>query len=450
MPLFLEFMPNTFIDKVFNITKELDIHFSCLHLTDQSKSALFDFIIENNYYDLNFNMVKTVVLYKSVVEEESLILRHLTTINAMDFKPLWLYIQMNLPEYIEKVFFTIEENTDESEEIVIYLLEEGSPLSSETKEAIIEKEKVLITDIRSVPESLWKVAVAKNKMKCSWDNVLCVYNRFKVIDTELACFLNISKNYTLLSKAKMTDGIFENDIYISFSKDIICSTKITSDTFSEIYKSLPCSYDNFLCEELTLERLKDVIKYKIFNFTKSIYDCIRANHKSVLELFVSENIERFHLMMSELEVDTEDMLSFIDYRDIPSSVKIDLIMQFDGIILCNSTKYADSLCNVIFASKKSIELLPQLIKDILSQNISQDSKIQLLLNQKNYHNFDNMMNYLDLVGDPYSRMMKLRTRTNVGSTKLNLELFEMLKTNGLISSFDIVEHRKIRVVGKYP
>jgi hypothetical protein len=449
MPMFLEFLPDENTDIATTIVKELDIHFSCLNVTNESNLDLLNFIIDNDFYELNYNMVKLFTLYKSDVDEESLSLSHLTIIKALNYKPIWTYIHKKLPEYIENVFLNIEKNVHESEKIVMYLLNEDS-LSPETKEAIITKELVLISDITSIPEPLWEYIIAKLKLKCSWNNMLNIYIRTKTIVKEIATFLNLPDNYTFLSKTKMTiDTDFEEEVYNSLSKDLICCTDINSDTFGEIYKSLSCHYSDFQCEELSMERLKKVIEYGLFNFTKEIHDNIRVNHKAALVFFVSKNINNFLSNISNFEVDSEDIFSFISFEDISSSKKLELIIQFDEVISCNSAAYAVTLCNVIFENKQPIEISDQMLRAILSQNISQDNKIQLLLNQKKYLSLDFMKDYLDSVGAPYDQMMRLKKRPTVSSTKLNRELLEMLKEHNLINSFDKEKDGRIRAVAKY-
>lgn len=452
MPLFLEFVPNENISKVKTVIEELEVYFTNLKLTDISNKDLLNFIIENNYYELNISMVELIVCYKSnIVDKDALGRSHLTTIKSINYEPLWNYIQNNIAYYIDNVMFSLTENNSESEEVVIELMNlDEDILSNEVKERIILMQSVLISDINTIPDYLWGYVVENNKMKCSWGNILNVYLQDKSINKELISFLNTENNYNVLSQIKLNShSDYDEELYKQFSKDLIYCEELTNDSFESLKKSLPYSYNQLPSESLSTARIYGLINYGLINFTKENYADIRENHKQILPELISKHMESFLSNASDFDVDNTDCLNLISSDKISTDDKVNILNEFRDTIECNSNSYANEVLNVIFKYKDPFQISEQILTSILAQDISQKNKIELLLNQQEFLNYSNMELYMERVGEPYNQMMISKKRPVIDDTKTNQQILQLLEQHDLISSFREEKQGQIRVFAKH-
>lgn len=85
--------------------------------------------------------------------------------------------------------------------------------------------------------------------------------------------------------------------------------------------------------------------------------------------------------------------------------KVIILNEFGDIIECTSNSYANEVLNVIFKYKEPFQISEQILTSILSQDVSQKNKLELLLNQQEFLNYSNMDFYMECVGELYNQMM---------------------------------------------
>ena len=450
MATFLEFsLQVDNISKIKLILIELNIKFRKLNIIEEYSVEILDFIFEKDLYKINYEMIELILSNKGDFEESLLSTCNYTTIMKSSYEPLGKYINSNITEYIENIFLCLETNTEESEESVLVLLNHEN-LSLELKKDILEKEKAQISDINEVSNDLWDNLVSNLKVVSNWDNILSYFNKSMEININLIGFLNIDNNYKLLSKEKLNStSTFSDEQYKLFSKLLIMCDGVSEVAFIELRRSIPWVYADFPIGDLTDNRMQSVLMNNILSFTVVNYNNIREYYKDKLCLFINKNINKFIEDIDNFTIDNEDIFKVLDMDSISVHKKIDLILKVEANISCDTDKYARLLYGMSFHYTSAFHLSERLFKEVLQNDILQDNKIQLIINQKEYLNFNCMNEYLDLVGAPYSDIMILRKKPLLYLTTANVNLVNMIKAKGLISSFTYVGSNKIKVIANY-
>ena len=184
-----------------------------------------------------------------------------TTIIKSNLPELKKYIDNNIKEYVENVFLKLESNNNEDEGTIIKLLENtNSILDITLKSEIIKKQNNKISNIKDVSEDLWVELIENNKLKPSWKNILCYFEKSEQID-ELEDYLNIEENYIELSKSEIVEGEekFGTEMISDFIKELI-NSNISNESFAYLKNCINQTYDNIgTLEVVNLVRISDLI-----------------------------------------------------------------------------------------------------------------------------------------------------------------------------------------------
>ena len=181
------------VDKMEGIIPALNISFAKLDITDVSR-ALLDFIFDNCYYEINPDMISTIVAYKNPSIGDALNAQNYTVLLNLGYQPLIDYIHLNFKAYIERVVLR-EHNTKESKQSVLKMLDRciNEPVLCERiiehinfkLDSITEVCKKYIEDNGENVQAVWDMLLNKNKVTVSWDGVYGYWQIFGL--TELLC-----------------------------------------------------------------------------------------------------------------------------------------------------------------------------------------------------------------------------------------------------------------------
>lgn len=222
--------------KIKQIIKTLNVKFQNLNIS-KTGNKLFDFIYENNLYEINQKMIEVIIGTLSPENIDTLNAANYTTIQISNCEHLINHVENNLNKYISNVFLTIPENTQESEESIINLLCQGEEvITLENRKKIIDRQTTPLTNLSNIDKtehSLIEFIVEKSKMTATWDNVFCYYELKKeIIDELLTQFLNREENYKELSKTKLNAGSKKTNEFIKkISLALIKCIEISDNSF---------------------------------------------------------------------------------------------------------------------------------------------------------------------------------------------------------------------------
>ena len=169
-----------------NVINNLDIKFDKI-IVDNLPNELTDYIFDNNYYVINKHMIKSIVEQKAPELSSNINCCNYSTIIKMGYEPLLNYINSNLDEYMETVFFS-EGNKKECVDAIILLIQKYINDSDKCRR-IISHEDFLVENIESFcgdytedenswVKSIWNQLLTENKVEPQWDNIVSYRNRF--------------------------------------------------------------------------------------------------------------------------------------------------------------------------------------------------------------------------------------------------------------------------------
>jgi hypothetical protein len=425
-------------EKLFN---RLNIKFKAIKVINNF--PLFNYIYENNHYQINIEMLNKIAFVKGAPESEiqdKLKVAHFTTLNELvAIKKLISYIDANINEYIENIFIKIETNTQESEKSLIELLNHKN-ISIENTIAIIQKEETKISDISKISENktVWKEILKANKIESNWDNLLYYYQENNEIDDVLIDFFNKEKHYIALSKIKMNNKeTFTETMLQKFSRSILQNNKITDSAYKYIVQGIwYLKYTNLDIALLSSHKVDILLEYKKIALSQKMIDNLHEFFIDkviiLLENFKSEFLENY----DEYSLDNDIYLQILQSSEFTINEKIFILERVD-LALFDNIKLVEITIDIYEHSP--MEIVRDLF-DKLFEKASYEDALRILTVQIPYLDKDKIIECLSQFESPYAELIeKTKKPLKIETTQRNHLLVTLLKEKGLISSFSVGE-----------
>lgn len=440
--------PNdAFNNKFTSLIKDLNISFKFFQ-EDQDKITPYKFIYENNFYELNQQMIDYIMYVESDYDStvyDSLIKAHYTVIMNSKAEKLKQYIANNINEYIENVNLNIDTNVEETEKTIVDLLN-NNRIEDELKEKIIRKQENKISDINFISsQELWSLLFKYNLLLPTWNNVLHYYiYRENNIDSVLIDYLNVKNYYTALSTSKINNvKDFDKDTTLeSFNKELMLCAGINNDAYNYLIKSIWfINYPILNIQNLNSQKIDLMIKFDKFKFNQNNFNSLKEYFPSQHIVFLEKYIEEFIKNNSDFSIDSDDITKLLESKNISDKHKKEIIelMDYD---LISTPKIAKLIYSNI---DKTIIRSYSYIKNMISQLESTESKVNLLVEQESELNDEELIEMLELMPDEYCKIAKLDGKQTVVSDKdYNKKFIKLLHSRNFIT-FDKPEEKKGKI-----
>ena len=203
------------------------------------KRELFEFIYENSFYEISFEMIEGILkeFNRNEYNLDDLDKKNLTIIKNSTCKKLITDIEKNIAIYIENILLNFEKIYDD-ENILVELFK-NEKISDNLKIEIIKKQETLISNISEVKDSkLWKNLFEENRVKVDWNNILYYYQEYKDVDKSLLKYINIIENAQILSNVRissktdfMKNSKFDILLVEKLLKKILLTDKININSY---------------------------------------------------------------------------------------------------------------------------------------------------------------------------------------------------------------------------
>lgn len=326
--------------KFQEIISELGIKFTEVE-TDDVDPGIIDYIFDNNYYVINGYMIKEIVKHKNSSLLSELDTKNYSTIKKLGYSSLTDYIDENLEEYMDNVFFN-DTNKSEDIETIIELVKEFME-DDDVRKRIISHEEFTIAKIDDFCGDIqgennyvilvWNQVLEENKVEVKWKNVNIYYERFG-FTTELETYIE-SKCDTLIKDEN--ESASEGLIVAIFESDI------NDEAFEKLLSVISSQEINIPFSSITVNKMKILIDKKGIPFTLDNYNQLAKEHQELEAEFILINQPEF--------------LEFIDSISIDSDLLIDLIKSQTGTL-----EFKQRLINAYAFDNMTAELA-QLIAD---------------------------------------------------------------------------------------
>lgn len=409
---------------------------------NENHIALLNFIYDNNLYELNPNMIELFLKMKGKFDFKKFETSNYTTIINSGCDTLIDYVNEYIDKYIEKTFLKLENNNNESQESLKLLLENEN-LSEEYFNELVINGKFIINDLtifhsREIQASL----ISNNKIETNWENIISYYKNEKQIDDIIINYLNISKNYEVLSKLGLIKDSDES-IKTNFSMNLIKS-EISNESFSKIANNLPFSYEDgeeFI--EINESKMKSLIETKRIILSTDNYSMINENFDDLVMLLIEKNINEFIETIEEYLLDDSIVLDVLNSKSITSSQKISVIEFIDDSIMLENKNLLVKLAEFLLTNKIN-KISSSLLAELISNSTSLKSKVELTNKYFSHVETNNLRKIIVKIGEPYSNLL-LGKHPKVDNTSYNQELIKNLIPKLISKSKPTKDNKKIEL-----
>lgn len=415
---------------IHNVIHALDVKFVKVE-PKFNAPQLFDYIYEHNLYKINLENIKTILNENSDLTnlDQKLNDANLSTILKSECSILISYIKNEIEQYIENVFLTTETNTNESESTLNYLLNENH-IKIDSKKRIINQSNAKTQSIDSIPSDLRDFVLENNKVFPSWTNVNFYYIEKKEINDSLIQFLNDKDNYSQLSKLKIDKEIEVEERY-KLSESITFCEEITLDSFNNLVLSFPYQLSDVKFEELHEEKVKSLINNYIIELNEVNSESLKEVFPKLYVDFLIIHKEKFLQNLNDYSLNSFDFTYLLYTSNLNNSEKIEVIQNqdFEDIVISNSN--ADKIIQIL--GKPNFEINHYLLEELVKNTTDIEKIIVLINTQIKYLDNEEIVDYLNLLPEPYSNLTK--GNPVIINKEYTDEFLQHLKTRKLISSF---------------
>lgn len=443
-------------EKLKVIFKKLDIKFDLLETPkvlrckkdeQELESKLIEYILQNNMYIINVNMIRYFYGYYVDFNEEKmndLESKNYSSIKDFCSQHLIANLDLNLVEYLKEVFLKIPQNTREDILVIEKFLNDTN-IDNEIKIEIIKKSDVMFNELKSIPSELWDTVIENFKWNINWLNIIYYFENFKILSSNLIKQINKKDVFQSLSVIRI-DKIEEFD---NFSKELCTlfyrylyeNEELSYDCFVKIQKSIPKYYSCSENSKVSNSRMNLILNSGSLNFTINNNTYLKSNYGDLYYDWVIRNFDEFLENNKDIILEAKEIEMYLNEDKISEENKISLINFNKDCVLKNIDN--EEVVNLIFKlnQERIIEKLDNSIFDSLInlQDYTED-RIKLLANRVKDLNEDYIKKYLNAFGEP---IMLLSQKSHEEEISVKIEknssikyLIEKLVDCKYIESYD--------------
>lgn len=219
---------------------EQSVVFCKVNNTGADKQVL-EFIYKNNMYELNRDMIASVIGFYHPELEEELSKSHYTTLIKVNNDVLNTRIWGSFEEYVNLFVLGIAENTAEDIETVEDIIERLANINVDLVFEVLDKEQVSWADFnecctndveKDIKKKIWNYLLQNQRIYATWNNFDAYYTEFG-LTSELSTWVNkICKD---IVHTEITGNINDDCI-----KKIITNSEILLQTVEQIADNYEC------------------------------------------------------------------------------------------------------------------------------------------------------------------------------------------------------------------
>jgi hypothetical protein len=451
---FISLMDKSYYENIKNVIMALKIKFEHLEKPDEETKSLFDYIYENNLYEINNSNIRLILaVYAETAKEQQLEESNYSTILNSNCKHLIDYIEENISVYINETFLKLEENTKETEETVIDLLN-NNVLDNAAKTDIAIKQESLITKISDIQDSeMQQMLIKNNKIAATWNNI---YAYYKIIEEEsdlddiLIDFLNKEENYMQLSKQAIENELNEQteEIVEKFSLKIIYCNKLNYESYINLLKSTSYKWDSLIFEHLDKDKVKEMVNSGFLALTVSNFDKLKKNFSGEHIRIIERQQNNFFSIFNELTLAEDDILNLLKSKEITNENKVKLIEIIDSDLIIKNKDIAKIICDIL-SNLDYIPLNIDIIESLINSSSLRENKIKMLNKQAEELNNSQMQKLIETFGGDYEKLFIRQSKPKFSDTNYHRKLFYNLRKRKLIKKYEPCEDNQLRVYANY-
>ena len=290
-------------EKTINVITSLQIMFVDIQIENVS-TRILDYVFDNNFYNVNFEMINRIVEYKNKEFVPTLKAKNYSTLLKLNYVPLLNYVNDNIGVYTDEIIL-LKTNTEEDIDAIVKLLELN--VGSKCRHIqIIGNENFYVDDITSICINLWKehkeyvteiwnTIITSGKLKPSWQNFknYWYYLGHTVVSINYMC--------------KNVDALTEDDSTCiddeSFIKEFI-EFDMDQDSFAKLLPKLPWNDFNMQLSTLNEGKVSTMISQRYFKFDVDRYNELSAAFPTLCVEFIIHNQSEYMSVNDQIGIDS--------------------------------------------------------------------------------------------------------------------------------------------------
>jgi hypothetical protein len=439
-PLFLNITENH--DKLKKVIGELKISFSKIDF-ENSSDEMLSFIYKGNYYQLNIEMVASVIKKFGEFNQVEFDNSNYFAIKTSKADQLIQYVEANIDDYIKNVYLKVSTNVNEKEEYLIALLNNEN-VEVDTKKSIILQTETKITKLSIIDDSeLYSILLENNKLIPSWENLLYCYDNPNIEEEEetepeisksIIEFINIIQNAEELSKVKILKEVNSTNVYGKFWKKLIQKDDIDEPSYDLITKSSSWWYSDLSFEEMSDNKIKSLINNTCVNPTIESFNLLKEKSDG-LNIYLLEKRKSDYLkILDQLTFDSEDMELVLKSTNLTNSEKLKILSNCSEATITTNNNL--KLLSSILLIDNSFVVSDSILNSILVNNqVPVNERIRLFIKSSNKYDLSFIESFLTNLGGNYAWITDTSSKARIPKNHDNWQLLNVLSNKRYISSF---------------
>ena len=416
-------------EKTINVITSLEIKYIDIQIENVS-ARILDYIFDNNFYDVNFEMINRIVEYKDKELVQTLKTKNYSTLLKLDYVPLLNHIKNNIDTYTDEIVL-LGTNTEEDIDAIEKLLELN--VGSKCRHIqIIGNENFYVEDIASICVNLWQehkryvteiwnTIITNGKLKPSWQNFRSYWHYLGHTDVSINY---MCKNIDALTKDDST--CIDDE---SFIKEFI-EFDIDRDSFAKLLPKLPWNNFNLELSTLSEEKISTMISQKYFKFDADRFNELSEEFPALSVEFIIHNQSEYMSIYNQIDMDSTLLETLVFDQRFERANAQQLIDDYGTEYM--TTKIARNLSTLRITLNMNLFDAAWALLDI-------NEKERLMLEHLDLLNADKFEICFSELGGKYTELSDRSRRHNVSLTDSqdNLKLIYRLDETEYITSFQM-------------
>lgn len=443
----ISFLHRTLGDELLIIKKINSLGLKFMMTEETPNYPIYSIIVNNNAYTICKKNLE-IILNNESKNPTIPINNYYTLISKIENKTVKEYINQNLELFVKDIVLTTD-NLTENEEPVLKLLN-SEQVSDDLKKSLIEKNNCVISDITKISLktydgeteenadksciNLWDVVITNKKIIPTWENIFEYFKHCenKLTENLIDLFNNKSFVANLTKEKPLSDEDRDNksgnyDSVHDLYSCILKSDNLLLESYSALMKVCPWYYTNLSKYDISIDKMRFLIKEKKISLTKENYAGVKNSHLILIPQFISTRFSSFIKNELELDFSVEDALLLLESRELMDEQKKQLLTV--NFTVWNSFTTKD---NLLIVAKRIIEL-----------NFTEKSVINLSLLIDSLDNENDLIKIMSLQHKFLSKEMIEKTINNKFNNIHKLAIERKGKTKKVPYSSQMMDFYKL-------
>lgn len=425
-----------------NILEELNIKFDNIDIDD--KSSMFVYIYQNNHYKLSPSNIKCILDFNLKYDETIFNTQNYHSINTSELEHLIKYIDDNINEYIEECYLKIKDNNQEPEESLLPLLKAPN-ITDANKTLIIEKVKTIISTTNKLTQKVIDLLFSNHKINPTWEIIIDEYIKYEYEFTET--IINFFNSCTLESTSLSTDIVFKDEEVIEhFTDSLIDENRINDDVYQNIIDFIPYGYNSLETQKIqSKNKIKALINSSKITNSIENFNSLLEHHSPLHLLHFKKYSDTLEKELTEHHFTAEQIEKIINTDIIDDITKLKLLDLFSLEYYIDNITLFDSFTK-IWLDNIQFKLSKDKILYISSNYKTSIEKQKLIfINHHSLFTFDEILMMINEIDEAPFPVIGTNKHPPIKTTKTNLEILDILKTQGIISSTTPINKEIVRI-----